>query len=290
MSYTEIDGIQFHYHLVGPTAETERGVPAKDLVLLHGFGASIFSWRHVIEPLAREHRVLAFDRPGFGLTSRPVPDEWDDAAENPYTLEAAVDQTLRLMDRFDMGSPVMLAHSAGCAVAVTLAARYPSRASALVLEDPAVVRTREAPRWITPILRTEPARRIGPKLVATLSPRAIEPSLKRALHDSELVTPQVVEGYSEPLKDQRWPVGLWEYAAAPRECEARDLLAGLELPTLVIAGREDVVIPYRYSVEVARLVTGATMIPYEQTGHVPHEERPARFVSDVEAFLAKVGG
>lgn len=53
----------------------------------------------------------------------------------------------------------------------------------------------------------------------------------------------------------------------------------------MIAGHEDAVIPYRCSVDVARQVRGATMITYEATGHVPHEERPERFLADVRAFL-----
>lgn len=61
----EIDQLKIHYKELG------TGEPA--FILLHGFGASTFSWRHIMEPLAEYGRVIAYDRPGFGLTSRPMP-------------------------------------------------------------------------------------------------------------------------------------------------------------------------------------------------------------------------
>ena len=64
-------------------------------------------------------------------------------------------------------------------------------------------------------------------------------------------------------------------------------LGSIAIPTLVIAGHEDAIIPYRRSADVARLIPGATLITYEDTGHVPHEERPEMFIADVRAFLAR---
>jgi alpha-beta hydrolase superfamily lysophospholipase len=61
--FVEVNGLRVH------TKQAGKGQPA--LVLLHGFGASTFSWREVLAPLAEVGTVIAFDRPGFGLTSRP---------------------------------------------------------------------------------------------------------------------------------------------------------------------------------------------------------------------------
>ena len=75
----------------------EAGDPGRSLVLLHGFGASLFSWREVMAPLAATNQVIAFDRPAFGLTERPLRETWgtvsDWAAGIPYSAEAQADLT-----------------------------------------------------------------------------------------------------------------------------------------------------------------------------------------------------
>ena len=76
------------------------------LVLLHGFGASTYTWREVWEPLAQDHPVVAFDRPAFGLTERPMPGDW--AGRSPYSAEAQVDQTVALMDKLGIDQAVLV--------------------------------------------------------------------------------------------------------------------------------------------------------------------------------------
>ena len=68
--FIEINGIKVHYIEYGSGPET--------IILLHGFGASTFSWREVMEPLGKEYRVIAYDWIGFGLTERPMQGEWTD--------------------------------------------------------------------------------------------------------------------------------------------------------------------------------------------------------------------
>ncbi|KAF9617886.1 hypothetical protein IFM89_039105, partial [Coptis chinensis] len=66
------------------------------IVLVHGFGGGVFSWRHVMGVLARQFGCLvaAFDRPGWGLTSRPQRKDWEDSQmPNPYKLETQVVHT-----------------------------------------------------------------------------------------------------------------------------------------------------------------------------------------------------
>jgi len=66
--FVEINGLTVHYK------ETGQGEPV--FILLHGFGASEFSWREVMEPLSSSGRVIAYDRPAFGLTERPLDGNW----------------------------------------------------------------------------------------------------------------------------------------------------------------------------------------------------------------------
>lgn len=73
-------------------------------VLLHGFAASLYSWLNVMPELARQGTVIAFDRPAFGLTERPL--KWD--GQNPYSSEFAADLTIGLVDRLGVRKAILV--------------------------------------------------------------------------------------------------------------------------------------------------------------------------------------
>lgn len=104
--FVELEGIKVHYKAFG------EGEPP--VILLHGFGASVFSWRLVMEALAMDREVVAFDRPGFGLTERPLPGAWEGAS--PYGAAAQAALTIALMDELGLQQAVLVGHSAGGAV------------------------------------------------------------------------------------------------------------------------------------------------------------------------------
>jgi hypothetical protein len=96
------------------------------VVLLHGFGGGVFSWRHVMGSIAMEVgcRVVAFDRPGWGLTSRPRRSEWEKKGlPNPYDLHAQVDLLFAFCQELGLRSVVLVGHSDGGLLALMAAAR-----------------------------------------------------------------------------------------------------------------------------------------------------------------------
>ena len=84
--FVEVNGVNVHYKTYG------QGEPT--FILLHGFGASLFSWHEVTEPLSEFGTVIAYDRPAFGLTERPL--EWE--GESPYGPQAQVDIVIGVMN------------------------------------------------------------------------------------------------------------------------------------------------------------------------------------------------
>ncbi len=96
------------------------------VVLLHGFGGGVFSWRHVMGSIAREVgcRVVAFDRPGWGLTSRPQRLEWETKGFlNPYDLHTQVDLLFEFCQELGLRSVVLVGHADGGLLALMAAAR-----------------------------------------------------------------------------------------------------------------------------------------------------------------------
>ncbi|WOL12520.1 hypothetical protein Cni_G21287 [Canna indica] len=120
------------------------------MILLHGFGASTFSWDRVMKPLAQlvRSKVLAFDRPAFGLTARTFRDKGDDALVrplNPYSMAFSVLATHFFIDLLTTGKnkgekrAILMGHSAGCLVAVETYFEAPEKVAALILVAPAIV-------------------------------------------------------------------------------------------------------------------------------------------------------
>lgn len=259
----------------------EAGSGDSGIVLLHGFGGSTFSWRDALPALASEYRAVAFDRPGFGLTTRPLRDEWTE--HNPYSIESQVRLTVGMMDELGLREAVLVGHSAGGAVALRTALAHPERVTALVLVAPAVYGG-GPPSWIQPLLRIPQVRRLGPLITRRLA-GTLESVLDRSYADPSLITPEVREGYKKPLQADDWDRGLWELTLAAGNGDLADRLGGVTVPTLVLTGDSDEIVPPEDSRRVAEAIPGAELAVVLQAGHLVMEERPADFLQRLTRFL-----
>lgn len=264
-----------------------QGAGEPTLVLLHGFAASTFSWREVMAPLAQQNSVIAFDRPAFGLTQRPMREEWD-AADwkqlNPYSSQAQVALTIGLMDELGIERTVLVGNSAGGAVAMLTALAHPERVTALILIDPAVYTGGGQPRWMRAILNAPQLRRVGPLLARRIQDWGKEFGYS-AWHDSSLLTDEVWFGYTKPLQVNNWDRALWELTAASQPNGLAQRLAEIKIPTLVITGDDDRIVPTAESVRLVGELPNATLVVIPNCGHVPHEECPAPTLEAVKRFL-----
>lgn len=273
------DGVTLHYKIAG------SGEPT--MILLHGFGASTFSWREVMAPLAELGTVVAYDRPAFGLTERPLPGDW--AGDSPYGPEAQVEQLIGLMDQLNIREAILIGNSAGGTVAVQAALRHPDRVTALVLVDPAIYTSGGAPSWIRPLLRTPQLRRIGPLLVRRIGSQGMQ-ILEQAWHDPGKITAEVRAGYRLPLRVENWDRGLWELTAAGRDLNLAAQLNDVHQPVLVITGDDDRIVPTVDSIRLAGELPDAELAVIPACGHVPHEECPAPFLAAATPFISRLGG
>jgi len=158
-SFYEINGVRLHHKVCSHEDEDSPSDQSSDatasapgqsrislpILLLHGFGASVFSWSRVMRPLARivGAKVLAFDRPAFGLTSRASWSGDDTKPLNPYSMAFSVMATLAFIDYLGAEKAVLVGHSAGCLVAVDAYFEAPERVAALVLVAPAIFAPRK---------------------------------------------------------------------------------------------------------------------------------------------------
>jgi len=282
--FVQVQGLQLHYK--------ETGTGERTIVLLHGFGASIFTWREVMQPLAAlGYRVVAVDRPAFGLTERPL--VWERAdwpGGSPYSTAAQVELTIRLMDALEIDEAVLAGNSAGGAIAMLTALAYPQRVRGLILLDPAVYAGGGSPPWIRPLLGTPQMQHVGPLIARRIQEWGLD-FARAAWHDPSRITPDIWAGYTRPLQAENWDRALWNLTAASSQPDLPAQLSRLTLPVLVITGDDDRIVPTEQSVRLAGELPQAQLAVMEACGHTPHEECPVPTLAAIQAFLAsKMGG
>ena len=272
--FVEVNGMSVHYKEMG------TGQPV--FILLHGFGASAFSWREVMEPFSELGHVIAYDRPAFGLTSRPMPGDW--TGENPYSPESQAAIVIGLMDALGVEKAILVGNSAGGTVSVYTALTYPERVSGLILVDAAIYTGGGSPAWARPLLGTPQMRHLGPLLARQIASSG-DDFIRTAFHDPTLVTQDILDGYRKPLNANNWDRALWELTAASHPLGLAERLTELNLPVLVLTGDDDRIVPTEESLRLGAEIPGASLVVIPNAGHVPHEEKPDEFMQAVREFL-----
>jgi pimeloyl-ACP methyl ester carboxylesterase len=272
--FIPVNGLDVHYK--------EQGTGEPVFILLHGFGASAFSWRAVMDDFGALGRVIAYDRPAFGLTSRPMPGEW--TGENPYSPEAQASIVIGLMDALGVEKAYLVGNSAGGTVSVYTALTYPERVAGLILVDAAIYTGGGSPAWARPLLGTPQMRHLGPLLARQIATSG-DDFIRTAFHDPSIVTEEILAGYRKPLNAHNWDRALWELTAASRPLGLADRLDELTLPVLVITGDDDRIVPTEDSIRLGGDIPGATLVVIPNSGHLPHEETPQEFMQAVREFL-----
>ncbi len=280
--FATLNGIDVRYRFEPYTGDCECMPPV--LVLLHGFGASVFSWREVMEPLSEFGDVIAYDRPAFGLTERPT--EW--SGENPYGLEGNVDLLDAVVTEFGDGRDIVLVgHSAGGLLAAEYTLSHPDTVSSLVLVAPAILTTGGIPdglEWLWGIPQID---RLGPVLVSGIASSG-EDTLRESFVDQSLLTDEVNAGYRLPLQVSGWERAFWLFATAPKSNDVADRLSELNVPVLLVTGDSDTIVPTADTVTLDDLIPNSALDIIPRSGHLPHEENPSEFMDAIRSHWAEL--
>jgi len=250
--------------------EAGEGAP---IILIHGFGASTFSFRHTIPELARHFRVIALDLKGFGLSERPPGGD--------YSLTAQARLVNEFMESTDIPRAAVLGHSMGGEVAMRLAINHPERVERLILVDSASGREvrHRAPgsRFLRPLLPVV-------ALFTLHSRRFRRLSLRSAVYDPAHLTPEVLDGYFRPTRIRGHLRGLGELMASRGNDPPLDPSAIVQ-PTLILWGEEDRWLPVSQGQHLHEQICGSRMVIIPKAGHLPLEERPEESNRAILKFL-----
>ena len=272
--FIDVKGQLVHVRDVGP-----RGDPMP-IVLLHGTSASLHTWEGWTAVLGRTRRVIAFDLPGFGLTGPFV----GSYARDDYRGDAYARFVLDVMDALKLPRAVIGGNSLGGEVAWRAVSLAPQRFERLILVDASGYEL--APDAVPLGFRIAALPLLG-RIGEHLLPRAlIAQSVLAVYGDPAKVTDSVVDRYFElTLREgNRRALGLRLQQLEPGAHV--DRLKALDLPTLVLWGGRDRLVPPGTAQRFAADIRGAKVVVFDGLGHVPQEEDPARTVQPVLEFLS----
>ena len=277
--FAMIDEINVHVETEEYSGNSTAKVPL--FILLHGFGASTFSWRYVMDSMSKQGEVLAYDRPGFGFTDRPT--SW--SGNNPYGFAGNFDLLDGLIERYGSGQEIILVgHSAGGSLAAEYARLNPEKVQGLILVAPAVYSNGSGTSWINPLKVIPQIDRLGPVLVREIATSG-QDLLKRSYYDQSQLTEEVRQGYLGPLQVNGWERGFWEFSTAPRDSQLVENLASISQPTLLITGKFDEVVPTANTEKLATEIKNNKLVIVEKSAHLPQEEQPNIFNSEVATWV-----
>ncbi len=268
-TFVQVQGMNVHLRDEGP-----RDDPLP-IVLLHGTSSSLHTWEGWARELKPTRRVIRFDLPGIGLTG-PSPD-------GDYHIERYVRFVAAMLDELGVTRCVLAGNSFGGQVAWETALAYPRRVHKLVLVDAAGYPFQPASIPIGFQIARIPL--LNKLMEFTLPRRVIEASVRSVYGDPGKVTPELVDRYFElTLREGNRRALVTRFAQAPAGIHPGRIQA-LKLPTLILWGGRDRLIPPGDAQRFQRDIAGSRLIIFDQLGHVPQEEDPAASVAEVKQFL-----
>ncbi|HEY3280239.1 MAG TPA: alpha/beta fold hydrolase [Gemmatimonadales bacterium] len=264
-AYQVVDGTQLRIIDAGPRG----GAP---VVFVHGFGASLYTWRHTLPPVvAAGYRVIAFDNRGFGFSGKPA---------HGYTNAAYARLVTALLDSLGVASAVLVGHSMGGAIAAEVALAHPDRVRGLVLIDAAGYGVRwpgvlKVARWP-----------VAGAVATSLRGRWITGRLLRSTYaDPGKVTEADISQYYGPVPDPEYGRAIRGVLREFRFDSLVGRLGRIEAPTLVVWGAEDRWIPLRDGSRMAAELPRVAFITIPRTGHAAAEEASGEVNQLLLAFL-----
>ena len=272
--FLDVNGVRLHY------VERGSGTP---LVLLHGNGSMIqdFESSGLIDLAAKNYRVIVFDRPGFGHSSRPRNVVWTPAAQAELIQSA--------LQRLGVPQAIVLGHSWGASVAVALALKYPKLVQGLVLASGYYYPTF---RPDVMALSTPAAPLLGDVLGHTLSPivsRLIWPLLMAKIFGPRSV-PQKFEGFPKEMAVRPSQIHASAVESAlmiPDAFYFSGEYANLKMPVVIVAGDEDRLIDI--DTQSSRLHSEIPQSKFHRVhgnGHMVHQTATSVVMSAIDEAAA----
>ena len=252
------------------------------VILLHGFGGSMWQWEHQQTALSAHFRVITPDLVGAGLSDKP---------DIEYRPDQLLEFLVGFMDALQIPQASVVGNSMGAGLAIGLALDHPTRVSQLILIDGLPAHVME--HLASPSLRRALTTRAPSWLVSfgnwLFGGLVLESTLREFVYDPSLLTPAMLDranrnrrqpGLFKALLTIGTNLPLWEQNYAPR-------IGTITHHTLIVWGEEDRVFPLPAGDMLHRTIAGSTFLRIPRAGHIPQWERPDLVNQELITFLRR---
>ncbi len=262
--HVTIDGRGMAYHRAGN---------GPVVVMLHGIGGNAIQWRAQLEGLSDEFTVIAWDTPGYGDSDDP---------DGDWSMADYAEQLARFFDHLGVDRVHVIGQSWGGVLAQEFFRQFGDRVCSLILSD----------TFPGSACRPEEGRNASLqgrlKAVETMTPAEMAKARLPMLVPEG--TPEATKQEIETMLAMIHPDGYRQAAIALHNSDERDVLAKINVPTLVIAGEHDRVVPLPLLKLLVDGIRGARLEIIPGTGHLSNQEKPTVYNDIVRSFLRSANG
>ena len=266
--FISLRGMDVHFRDEGPSTDT---IP---LVLIHGTSSSLLTWDACSKEWIKDHRVIRMDLPGFGLTG-PNP-------EQDYSIKNYVAFLNSFLQERNVTQCYLAGNSLGGLIAFHFAAIYPEKVKKVILIDPAGYPIHNAKGSLAFTLGRIPVLKNILTIITPIS--IVRKSLEDAYGNESLVNNELVEQYRDMACREGNRNALLIRLQNDQYGDTT-LVSKLIMPTLVIWGASDQLIPVDNAYKFQRDLPADTLAILQNVGHVPMEETPELVIPIVKKFI-----
>lgn len=242
-----------------------------DLILIGGLTSDHQVWKSTLREFTKHFRVTIFDNRGAGQSDTP---------DYPYTMEMMATDTIELMNALKISRAHIVGHSMGGGIAQQIALIAPEKINKLV-----IVCSRSKPSALANIVFSTREKLIEKNVGDELIAQYMMPFL---FGDELLSNPLLVKGFIQWTAKNPHPqsaTGFKHQLHASSMRDFSDQLHEITMPTLVIAGEEDILMRPKNAEITAKSVKNGTFVTIPNCAHMPHVEKSKEFLEIVLGFL-----
>jgi pimeloyl-ACP methyl ester carboxylesterase len=257
----EVNNITISYNDVG-----EGSIP---ILFLHGFPFDKSMWKSQLESLKSTNRVIAIDIRGFGKST---------IEKIPLSIDLFCDDLIVFMNKLNIEKTILCGLSMGGFIALNAIKRFPDRFEALVLCNTQCIADTAAVKEN----RYKTIEQINLEGIAPFN----EKFINSVFHPDSLINKkELVENLRTVVFANSKEILIAGITALAERSETCSILESISIPTLIISGREDVVIPFEQSQFMHEHIKGSFLKIIDNAGHVSNLEQPEEFNTQLLYFL-----
>lgn len=239
------------------------------ILLIHGFASSTYTFRRIIPLLQEQYSVIAVDLPGFGKSEK--------STSFIYSFQNYAQLMLECIQRFGYSSIHIVAHSMGGQIALNMALMAPEKINKLVL----LCSSGYLKRSKKLLILTSYLPCFDKLVHYYIGRKDVKYHLENVFFDHTLISDEMIKEFAKPLNEKGFYKSLIRLLRHREGDLLPQQLQDIHVPTLLIWGEEDRVVPVEVGRRLVSDLPDAQLITYEKTGHLITEERPEHVFKNI---------